>query len=157
MMPNVELEDVFRSHQRAVFTYFYRVCGDRHEAEELTQETFARACAAAIRYRGDGPVSHWLFAIAHPTLLQASRRGLFEQRCQLDENQPAPEVDHDQRMDLERCFARLEPIDREALMLVDFLGFTPAEAAGIVGTEDGTFRMRLHRARRRLRNLLEER
>lgn len=95
MMPNVELEDVFRTHQRAVFSYFYRVCGNYHQAEELTQETFARACAAAVRYRGDGPISHWLFAIARRVLMQASRRGLFEQPRELDQNLPAPEVDHE--------------------------------------------------------------
>lgn len=45
----MELEDVFREHQRAVYAYFLRVVGDRHDAEELTQETFFRACGAALR------------------------------------------------------------------------------------------------------------
>ena len=139
-MPNVELEDVFRTHQRAVFSYFYRVCGNYHQAEELTQETFVRACAAAVRYRGDGPIAHWLFAIARRVLMQASRRGLFEQPRELDQNLPASEVDHEGRMDLERGFALLETIDREALVLVDLLGFAPAEAAEITGIEDGAFR-----------------
>ncbi len=151
----MELEDVFRTYQRPVFTYFYRVCGNRHDAEELTQETFARACSAAVRYRGDGPVSHWLFAIARRVLLEASRRGLFERKPELDPDVAAPEIDHEGRMDLEAAFARLEPLDRETLMLVDFLGFSPIEAAEIAGTEAGAFRMRLHRARRRLRERWE--
>jgi RNA polymerase sigma-70 factor, ECF subfamily len=151
----VELEHVFRTYQRSVFTYFYRVCGDRHDAEELTQETFARACSAAVRYRGEGPVSHWLFGIARRVLFEASRRGLFERKPELDPDTAAPEIDHEGRIDLEHAFARLEPLDRETLMLVDFLGFTPAEAAEIVGTEAGAFRMRLHRARHRLRDHLE--
>ena len=151
----MELEDVFRTYQRSVFAYFYRVCGNRHDAEELTQETFARACSAAVRYRGEGPISHWLFAIARRVLLEASRRGLFERRPELDPETPAQEIDHEGRMDLQAAVARLEPLDRETLMLVDFLGFPPTEAAEITAVESGAFRMRVHRARHRLRELLE--
>lgn len=49
----MELEDVFRAHQQAVFAYFLRVVGNWQDAEELTQETFVRACGAAVRFRGD--------------------------------------------------------------------------------------------------------
>ena len=70
----MELEDVFRNHQRAVYAYFLRVVGDRHAAEELAQETFTRACGAAFRFRGDAPVANWLFGIARHVLLEASRR-----------------------------------------------------------------------------------
>lgn len=150
----MELEDVFRTYQQPIFTYFFRVCGDRHDAEELTQETFARACSAAVRYRGDGPVSHWLFAIARRVLLEASRRGLFARRVEPDDA-PAPEIDLDARLDLEAAFAMLGLLDREALMLVDYLGYGPSEAAAITGTEASAFRMRLHRARLRLREQLE--
>lgn len=152
----MELEDVFRTHQRAVFAYFLRVTGDRHAAEELTQETFVRACGAALRFRGDAPVTHWLFAIARRVLLEASRKGLFRRERGLDGvDAPAASVDHDERMDLERAFSALDPSDREPLVLVDLLGFAPADAATLMGVEAGAFRMRLHRARRRLRTRLE--
>jgi RNA polymerase sigma factor (sigma-70 family) len=152
----VELEDVFREYQRAVFAYFLRVTGDRHNAEELTQETFFRACGAALRYRGDGSVRSWLFGIAHRVVLEASRKGLFERATSIDDlDLPVPELDHDRRMDLEQAFGALERSDREALMLVDFLGFSPGEAAVVIAVDAGTFRMRLHRARHRLRDQLE--
>lgn len=152
----MELEDVFREHQRAVFAYFLRVVGNRHDAEELTQETFVRACVAALRYRGDGPILHWLFGIARHVLLEASRRGLFDRtRAFEGSDVPYPTPDHDQRIDLEHAFRRLERPDRETLMLVDFLGFTPMEAASLMAIDPHTFRMRLHRARRRLRDRLE--
>jgi RNA polymerase sigma-70 factor (ECF subfamily) len=153
----VEIEDVFRSYERAVFAYFLRVVGDRHDAEELTQETFVRACAAIVRFRGDAAVSTWLFGIARRVLLEASRRGLFDRpRSVADVDAPIDPPDHDVRLDLEAAFAELEPVDREVLMLVDFLGFGSGEAAGILGIEAGAFRMRLHRARGRLRRRLEE-
>jgi RNA polymerase sigma-70 factor (ECF subfamily) len=152
----VQLEDVFREHERAVFAYFLRVVGDRHDAEELTQETFFRACGAALRFRGDASIKTWLFAIARRVLMEASRKGLFEKARTLETVEvAAPSLDHDLRLDLEDAFQRLDRSDREVLMLVDFLGFTPSEAAELMGIEPNTFRMRLHRARARMRTHLE--
>ena len=67
----MELEDVFRSQQRGIYAYFSRTLGDRHAAEELTPETFYRACVAALGFRGDSSVRTWLFGIARKVLLGA--------------------------------------------------------------------------------------
>ena len=146
---------MFREHQRSVFAYFLRVSGDRDKAEELTQETFYRACAAALRYRGDAPVINWLFGIARRVLMEASRKGLFDVALDVTEHE-LPDVEQDlaRRMDLEEAFGQLAGVDREALMLVDYLGFPPSEAAELVVIDAAAFRMRLHRARRHLRGLL---
>jgi RNA polymerase sigma factor (sigma-70 family) len=69
----MELEHVFRDHQKAVYVYFLRLVGDAHQAEELTQETFYRACLAALRFRGDSSVTTWLFGIAHRVFLEFLR------------------------------------------------------------------------------------
>jgi RNA polymerase sigma-70 factor, ECF subfamily len=147
----VELEDVFRAHQQAVFAYFLRVVGDQHDAEELTQETFVRACGAAVRFRGDAKVSTWLFGIARRVLLEAVRAGLFERTTPVDERMPSAGADPDERIDLERALASLGVGDREVLVMVDVLGFQPHEAAVLAGVTPETYRVRLHRARTRLR------
>jgi RNA polymerase sigma-70 factor (ECF subfamily) len=147
----VELEDVFRAHQQAVFAYFLRLVGNRQDAEELTQETFVRACGAALRFRGDSSVRTWLFGIARRVLLEASRAGLFERRPELADRASPPDGDSDERMDLERALASLGVADREALVMVDMLGFEPIEVAAMVDVTPETFRVRLHRARGRLR------
>ncbi|MDP9331184.1 MAG: sigma-70 family RNA polymerase sigma factor [Actinomycetota bacterium] len=122
----MRLEDVFREHQRSVYSYFLRVVGDRHKAEELTQETFYRACTAALRYRGDAPVVNWLFGIARRVLMESSRKGLFDRTREIEDyDEPTIEHDHAERMDLEQAFSRLPITDREVLMLVDYLGFSP--------------------------------
>ena len=146
----MELEDVFRAHQQAVFAYFLRVVGNRQDAEELTQETFVRACSAALRFRGDSSVKTWLFGIARRALFEASRAGLFERRPELGEV-PATSEDVDERLDLEGALASLRVVDREALVMVDVLGFEPTEAAGVIGVTPEAMRVRLHRARGRLR------
>jgi RNA polymerase sigma factor (sigma-70 family) len=148
----MELEDVFRAFQTSVFAYFLRVVGNRGDAEELTQETFVRACSAALRFRGDSSVKTWIFGIARRVLLEASRGGLFDRGAPI-QDRPAPSHDPDERIDLERAFAALGVIDREALMLVDVLGFEPSEAAATVGITPEAFRVRLYRARGRLREV----
>jgi len=145
---------MFREHQRGIYAFFLRVVGNRHDAEELTQETFYRACTAALRFRGDASPRTWLFGIARRVLMEASRKGLFERRPEVPDT-PAEDGDADLRLDLRSAFRALDVGDRETLMLVDFLGFSPAEAAGLVSVEAGAFRMRLHRARRRLRERME--
>jgi RNA polymerase sigma-70 factor (ECF subfamily) len=146
----LELEDVFRAHQKAVFAYFLRVVGNRQDAEELTQETFVRACGAAPRFRGDSSVRTWLFGIARRVLLEASRAGIFQRPRELTDL-PSPTVDPDERLDLERALSSLGVGDRESLVMVDLLGFTPHEAAALARVSPETFRVRLHRARTRLR------
>jgi RNA polymerase sigma-70 factor (ECF subfamily) len=146
----VELEDVFRAYQRSLFAYFVHLAGNVRDAEELTQETFVRACGAAVRFRGDSSVRTWLFGIAHRVFLEAARSGLFENPSQIEER-PGVQEDLDERLDLERAFASLQLVDRETLMLVDVLGFEPIEAARMVRVSPEAFRVRLHRARARLR------
>jgi RNA polymerase sigma-70 factor (ECF subfamily) len=147
----LELEDVFRAHQQAVFAYFFRLIGSRQDAEELTQETFVRACSAARRFRGDSTVRTWLFGIARRVVLEAARAGLFERPTELPADATVQESDPDERMDLERALASLGIADREALVMVDVLGFEPIEVAGMLGVTAEAFRVRLHRARGRLR------
>lgn len=154
----MDLEDVFRQHQPALFAYFLRTTGNRGLAEELTQETFYRACSAAIRFRGESPVINWLFGIGRRVLMEGSRRGAFRFDLSLDDTNVVierPTEDPDHRLDLEAALAVLAAADREVLVLVDLLGFTPSEAAGLIDIDDGAFRMRLHRARRRIRSHLE--
>jgi RNA polymerase sigma-70 factor (ECF subfamily) len=152
----MEIEEMFREHQRALYAFFFRVVGNRHDAEELTQETFLRACTAALRFRGEASARTWLFGIARHVLMEASRKGLFADHSPIDEEAAtAKPPDSDLRLDLEQAFATLEVADREILMLVDYLGFSPSEAAALGSVEGSTFRMRLHRARRRLRDKLE--
>jgi RNA polymerase sigma-70 factor (ECF subfamily) len=148
----IDLEDIFRAHEREVFAYFLRLLGNRLDAEELAQETFARACSASLRFRGDSSVRTWLFGIARRVFLETIRARGVERPAAL-EDRPAEAVaaGPDERLDLERALGTLGHADREAVVMVDMLGFEPIEVAGMVGVSPETFRVRLHRARGRLR------
>lgn len=147
----MDLSDVFRTYERDIYTYFLRLSGDRHEAEELAQDTFVRACSAALRFRGTSSVRTWLFGIAHRVWLERLRQpqeselpsGLGEQASE------AP--DRAEWMHLLATLRSLEPNDRECIVLVDILGFTPTQAADLVNVSAETLRVRLHRAHIRFR------
>src|SRR5918999_4135144 len=150
----MELEDVFRAHQSSIYAYFLRMGGDAAEAEELTQETFYRACVSALRFRGESSVRTWLFGIARRVFLERLRA---RQRTHPVGDVPdAPTESHDpsDRIALERSFQALMHEDREVLMLVDVLGFERAEAARTLHVAPGTLRVRLHRARERMKEQL---
>jgi RNA polymerase sigma-70 factor (ECF subfamily) len=150
----VDLEDLFRAHQREIFAYFLRLLGDRQDAEELAQETFVRACGAAARFRGDASIRTWLFGIARRVFLETIRARGIERPGDL-EDRPSVEPGLEERLDLERALASLPVIDREVLVMVDVLGFQPSEAAPILGVTPEALRVRLHRARGRMREAIE--
>ncbi len=104
---------------------------------------------------GRRKVTTWLFGIARRVLLEASRAGLFERRPVLpdDSAAPAPEDAPEDRLDLVQALAGLGFMDREALVMVDMLGFEPIEVAGMLEITPDAFRVRLHRARGRLREV----
>lgn len=68
------LDELYRRYRGPIQGYLYRLCGSADLAEELTQETFARACAAVIGFRGDSSVATWLFRIARNVYLNSLRR-----------------------------------------------------------------------------------
>ncbi|MGE5675154.1 MAG: RNA polymerase sigma factor, partial [Mycobacterium leprae] len=70
----MDLESVIAENQGSLFAFLYRMCGDGALAEELMQEAFVRALQAAKRYRPQGRVSTWLFAIAANLLRDHWRR-----------------------------------------------------------------------------------
>jgi hypothetical protein len=81
----VELEDVFRAYQRAVFAYFLRVVGNRQDARNSRRRPSCGPAERAVRFRGDAKVSTWLFGIPRRVLLEAVRAGLFERPSEFNE------------------------------------------------------------------------
>ena len=101
----VDLEQIFRAHQKEIFVYFLRTVGDRDRAEDLAQETFARACGSALRFRGDSSVRTWMFSIARRVLVDHYRRRSPEMSSSLPEGSRS--TDEATRLDVERTLAAL--------------------------------------------------
>lgn len=146
----VELEEIFRAHQKEIYVYFLRTLGDRSLAEDLAQDTFLRALRGSLLYRAEASIRTWLFSIARNVLADHFRR----HRTTTPE---VPETTHDpqtdRRMAIEQALAAIPLPSREAIVLCDVLGFSPSEASSVTGTTPNAFRVRLHRARTQFREV----
>jgi RNA polymerase sigma-70 factor, ECF subfamily len=142
------------AHLGAVVAYARR--RGSTDADSIGAEVMAIAWRRLADVPRDDP-RPWLFATARNLLLAESRRWR-----QVDDDgrialQPAPAVEPLQLdPQLADALSALSPLDREALLLVAWEDLTPAQAARSLGINPTAFRVRLLRARRRLKDRLAE-
>jgi RNA polymerase sigma-70 factor (ECF subfamily) len=136
----------------------WRLCrylGDDAAADDLTQETYARALAALPRYRGESPVRTWLLSIARRVAADDVRRSRRQRRPGPPPPPTAP--DPVEARALAELVLRLGPDRRAAFVLTQVLGLTYAEAAAACEVPVGTIRSRVARARESLVEQLHDR
>ena len=148
-----------------VVRYFTRRIHDPHDVADLVADTFLTALHAAARFDPQrGSPLAWVLGIAHNTLRrfyrwrdtdrQATARIAGRRLLDTDDIQHLEEQIDAQR---QACIALrgLSTTERELVELIDGTGLTPAEAAKVMGLPPGTVRVRLFRARRKLRAVLD--
>jgi RNA polymerase sigma-70 factor (ECF subfamily) len=129
-----------------------------HDPDAVAAEAMAIAWRRLADVPRDDP-RPWLIATARNLVLAEWRRqhaapqGLEDVESPAPSDLPAPALDLDP--ELAHALAKLSAADREALLLVAWEDLTPAAAAASLGISAGAFRVRLHRARRRLLYELE--
>jgi RNA polymerase sigma-70 factor (ECF subfamily) len=147
-----DLTELFEQYYGSLVRMLYRRTGDRDRAEDLAQETFARAVAAPP----NNP-RPWLFAVALNLVREDGRRAIRQgRRLELlrteDRTEDGPESDldrNDRRAGVRAALATLNERDREALLL-KAEGFNYDEIAATLGLSKGAVGTTLARARRRL-------
>jgi RNA polymerase sigma factor (sigma-70 family) len=140
------------SHLGAVTAYA------RRRGSKDADAIAAEAMTIAWRRLGDVPRDDprpWLFATARNLLYDEARRRTRTSVVEIEPLCPAPELD-EVDPELRRALLSLSPLDREALFLVTWEDLTPALAAKALGINPAAFRVRLLRARRRLRARLDK-
>jgi RNA polymerase sigma-70 factor (ECF subfamily) len=155
------------SHADALYNHARRLTRNDADAEELVQETYARALAGAQTFMG-GHLKAWLFTIMRNVFLDLQRRGRHQPAVgQLDvidgagerlASSDSQEVDRLQGLvgsEIEAALATLSDGAR-AIILLDVEGFTETEVAEVLGCALGTVKSRLARARGLLREKLKE-
>jgi RNA polymerase sigma factor (sigma-70 family) len=164
--PAAEFEQIYRSQVGAVTAFFARRSADPQTVADLTADTFLNAITGFASFDpARGTARAWLFGIARKVFAKHcdahSRRRDIVVRLAGRGPLPVDEIDELlARIDAERggrvlveALADLPEIDREVLELVDIAGLAPKEAALALGIAPGALRIRLHRARTRLRKL----
>jgi RNA polymerase sigma-70 factor (ECF subfamily) len=144
------LTALIRATQRDVTRFLARM-SQRHEVEDLTQETFLRAVRALPGFQGRSTVRTWLFAIARrvaaDAVRQASARPRFAALADWQALVPAEPDRFEERHALQDLVAGLLPERREAFVLTQLAGLSYVEAAEVCGCPIGTIRSRVARAR----------
>lgn len=166
-----------RSYKK-VYHLAYRLSGNRSDAEDLTQETFFRAYRGFHGYQGDKPFENWVLRITTRLFLDQNRArkrrvqtissdapvlalGSGETYLgQVPDPSPTPEnevVDSRFSEDLEEALSQLKP-EQRALVLMSAVDQIPYDELAVeLGIPPGTVRSRLHRAHKRLRQILDSR
>ncbi len=160
-------EDVVSQHSLRVYRLAYRLTGNPHDAEDLTQEVFVRVFRSLSSYT-PGTFEGWLHRITTNLFLdQARRRSKIRFDALADDvdqrlpgRVPSPDAQVADGMlddDVEAALAALPPEFRAAVVLCDIEGLTYEEIADVLGAKLGTVRSRIHRGRTMLRKALAHR
>lgn len=158
--------DRLGDHLDRLFRAAWALCGDRHDGEDLVQETCARVLARPRFVRHDDDLAYLLRALrnTHASRLRSRGRRPAEVAC--DDGQ-VPAAADAERFDARRpeiayevselfaVIAALPDEAREAIVAIDVAGLSYREAARALDVKEATLTTRLHRARRRVARALE--
>jgi RNA polymerase sigma-70 factor (ECF subfamily) len=149
------LEKLYLLHFDRIYSYLHLSVGNRHDAEDLTTQTFLKMLEAIGRFRWQSaPFSAWLFRIAHNLAMDHFRA---RRRVQTEDEVPEPAGSEEwsaeeQALDSLGRAGMLELIEllsaeqRQVLTLKFLFGFVNAEVAGILGKSEGAVKSLQHRA-----------
>lgn len=162
------LAALIRRYQNYVYRLCYLVMRNEQDAEDMTQETFVRACRALPRFeiREEASFEAWLYRIAVNCCRSRMRRKWYQVLPWPD---PAPQLVVESEEQPERRLLRAERRDtvmqavdtlgekhRLVVILRYYAGLSNEEIAQVLKIPSGTVRSRLHTARQRLKELLAE-
>jgi RNA polymerase sigma-70 factor (ECF subfamily) len=159
-------------HADALYDLACHLTRSASAAEDLVQETFARALGAQASFSSDGNLKAWLFKILRNAFIDATRRrrtnptygssALDDSTVEASPSQDLLrgdiEIDRLRALvseDIEAALGTLSP-DSRTVILLDLEGFTEAEMTEVMGWPAGTIKSRLSRARKVLRERLRE-
>ncbi len=159
-----EFEALYRANVAAVTAYFARRSADPQTVADLTADTFVQAITSFATFDPrKGTSRAWVFGIAR-RIYAAHCQAHSQQRSRVERLAGRRDLAPDEagelidRIDAERAgralvteLTTLPAADRAVVELVDLAGLQPKEAAQVLGVSPGTLRMRLMRARARLR------
>ena len=160
-------EEIVSTHSARVYRLAYRLTGNQHDAEDLTQEVFVRVFRSLSTYT-PGTFEGWLHRITTNLFLDMVRR---RQRIRFDalvddaaerlpSREPSPHQHfHDSHFDadVQQALDTLAPEFRAAVVLCDIEGLSYEEIAATLDVKLGTVRSRIHRGRSHLRKALQHR
>jgi len=167
-MTDRDFNEIYEEFRGPVTRYLSRLVSEG-EAEDLAQEVFVKDSGGLSGFRGGSKLSTWIYRIATNTALDRlkSPSGRTIQAAAGDTDGdilPSPDTPLDKRLEQEQMsecvqsvIDELPPDYRVAIVLSEIGGLSGPEMAEVLGVSEGAAKIRLHRARERLRELLDKR
>src|SRR5438270_8889803 len=149
------LEELYLLHFDRIYSYLHMSLGNRHDAEDLTTQTFLKMLESIGRFKWQSaPFSAWLFRIAHNLAMDHFRAN---RRWQPEEEVPEPEPSEEPSAELEamqsigrqsmlELIERLSPEQQQVLTLKFVFNFPNADVAKILDKTEGAIKSLQHRA-----------
>ena len=164
-------EYLYQLHGRRVYALCLRMVSNPADAEDLMQEAFLQLFRKISTFRGESAFSTWLHRMTvNVVLMRLRKKSLptdsLEETLDPDAENNGPRKDVGapdlrlsgavDRVNLDRSIEKLPPGYRTVFVLHDIQGYEHNEIAGIMGCSVGNSKSQLHKARTRLRELLQE-
>ena len=163
------LSELVRRSQTEVYTLALRLTGNEEDAKDVVQETYVRVMKGVRRFRGDASFSTWLYRVTANTAyswLQRHKKHKAQPLSEVESVLSLPEkpgerpdeavITGELRDRLEQAVGDLAPPYRAVVVLKDIYGLPHEEIAASLGISVTACKVRLFRARRRLREVLFE-
>jgi RNA polymerase sigma-70 factor (ECF subfamily) len=160
--------DLVKRHQRFVFTLAMRFCKSREDAEEVSQDCFIKAYRSLVSFQGQSKFSTWLYSIVYTTSMTFLRKKRVDTDSIDDENTYIQLENQSSGLNnntaekrsrsfyLNQAIGRLLP-DDAAIITLFYMGEQSLEEIGqTLGIEANTVKVKLFRARQRLKEKLEK-
>ena len=158
-------EELVRATYTDVYALAYRLTGNEEDARDVVQEAYLRAYKGLKRFRGEAQFSTWMYRITANCASTAMAKGKKHRHEELEDEAPLADArpDHDPeaagdaellRSRLNDALAELPPRLRAVVVLRDMYDLPHQAIADELGISEAAAKVRLHRARRRLRERL---
>jgi RNA polymerase sigma-70 factor (ECF subfamily) len=162
-------EYLYEAHCRRVYSLCLRMIKNPAEAEDLTQQAFLQVYRKIGTFRGESGFSTWLYRVTANIVLMYLRRKKpteilaedLERRSSNDEvsreygSSDTSMLGAVERLNLKRAIRKLPAGYKKLFLLHDVFGYEHNEIAGLLGCSTGCSKSQLHKARKRLRRLLQ--
>lgn len=164
------LRELLRRHERPVYSLLYRMLANHEDAEEALADVFVKVWRSASKFRGDSKFTTWLYRIAANTARDRLRARKARPEVAMEDEVLSeiatvgtttvdPEqaaVDADEFTRVEKAMQKLSEEDRLLVTLYHIQESSLEEIAEITGRNRSNLKVKLFRARRKLRAHLEE-
>lgn len=159
-------ETLYERHHRRVYSLCLRMIANATEAEDLAQEVFVQLFRKVGSFRGESAFTTWLHLLTvNHVLMHFRKRGVRLEKT-TEEGEIGEVQDYLQaaserprfidRIALDKAISELPPGYRTVFVLHDVEGYEHEEVANLLGVSIGTSKSQLHKARMRLRDLLNK-